>query len=158
MGWESTHVTGNWNRSGTGPVVRSHHRANRTRSGTVPLRSHREVVGSFRNDRTQWNRCEHGRPVAFRSQSCGVNTALDMIRDLRLILNYHGLGSCYVVYLYQCLIRCDWPTPAVTLANHNGTLLRFFGVRLTQDILLMGSVLPSHKLLQHHFQKLYISQ
>ena len=46
-----------------------HHRANRTRSGTVPLRSHREVVGSFRNDRTQWNRCEHGRPVAFRNRS-----------------------------------------------------------------------------------------
>ena len=76
MGCESTNVTGNWNGSGTGPVARSHHRANRTRSGTVPLRSHREVVGSFRNDRTQWNRCEHGRPVAFRSQSCGVNTAL----------------------------------------------------------------------------------
>ena len=57
------------NGSGTGPVARSHHRANRTRSGTVPLRSHREVVGSFRNDRTQWNRCEHGRPVAFRNGS-----------------------------------------------------------------------------------------
>ena len=69
MGWESTNVTGNWNGSGTGPVARSHHRANRTRSGTVPLRSHREVVGSFRNDRTQWNRCEHGRPVAFRNRS-----------------------------------------------------------------------------------------
>ena len=64
MGWESTNVTGNWNGSGTGPVARSHHRANRTRSGTVPLRSHREVVGSFRNDWTQWNRCEHGRPVS----------------------------------------------------------------------------------------------
>ena len=69
MGWISTNVTGNWNGSGTGPVARSHHRANRTRSGTVPLRSHREVVGSFRNDRTQWNRCEHGRPVAFRNRS-----------------------------------------------------------------------------------------
>ena len=74
MGWESTNVTFNWNGSGTGPVARSHHRANRTRSGskrsgTVPLRSHREVVGSFRNDRTQWNRCEHGRPVAFRNRS-----------------------------------------------------------------------------------------
>ena len=69
MGWESADVTGNWNGSGTGPVARSHHRANRTRSGTVPLRSHREVVGSFRNDRTQWNRCEHGRPVAFRNRS-----------------------------------------------------------------------------------------
>ena len=69
MGWESANVTGNWNGSGTGPVARSHHRANRTRSGTVPLRSHREVVGSFRNDRTQWNRCEHGRPVAFRNRS-----------------------------------------------------------------------------------------
>ena len=69
MGWESTNATGNWNGSGTGPVARSHHRANRTRSGTVPLRSHREVVGSFRNDRTQWNRCEHGRPVAFRNGS-----------------------------------------------------------------------------------------
>ena len=69
MGWESTNFTGNWNGSGTGPVARSHHRANRTRSGTVPLRSDREVVGSFRNDRTQWNRCEHGRPVAFRNRS-----------------------------------------------------------------------------------------
>ena len=28
MGWESTNVTGNWNGSGTGPVARSHHRAN----------------------------------------------------------------------------------------------------------------------------------
>ena len=46
---------------------RSHHRANRIRSGTVPLRSHREVVGSFRNDWTQWNRCEHGHPVRYRS-------------------------------------------------------------------------------------------
>ena len=69
MGWESTNVTGNWNGSGAGPVARSHHRANRTRSGTIPLRSHREVVGSFRNDGTQWNRCEHGRPVAFRNRS-----------------------------------------------------------------------------------------
>ena len=67
MGWEATNVPGNWNGSGTGPVARSHHRANR--SGTVPLRSHREVVGSFRNDRTQWNRCEHGRPFAFRNRS-----------------------------------------------------------------------------------------
>ena len=68
MGWEST----NGRATGTVPervVARSHHRANRTRSGTVPLRSHREVVGSFRNDRTQWNRCEHGRPVAFRNRS-----------------------------------------------------------------------------------------
>ena len=70
MGWESTNVTGNWNGSSSSdPVARSHHRANRTRSGTVPLRSHREVVGSFRNDRTQWNRCEHGRPVAFQNRS-----------------------------------------------------------------------------------------
>ena len=61
---------------GTRPVVRSHHRANWTRSGTVPLRSNREVVGSFRNNRTQWNGCELGRPVAFRCQSCGVDTAL----------------------------------------------------------------------------------
>ena len=38
-------------------------------TGPVPQRSHREVVGSFRNDRTQWNRCEHGRPVAFRNRS-----------------------------------------------------------------------------------------
>ena len=38
-------------------------------TGTVPLRSHREVVGSFRNDWTQWNRCEHGCPVAFRNHS-----------------------------------------------------------------------------------------
>ena len=29
MGWESTNVTGNWSGSGTGPVARSHHRANR---------------------------------------------------------------------------------------------------------------------------------
>ena len=49
-----------WTRSGTVPVDRSHHRANRNGSGTVPLRSHREVVGSFRNDWTQWNRSEHG--------------------------------------------------------------------------------------------------
>ena len=35
----------------------------------IARRSHREVVGSFRNDRTQWNRCEHGRPVAFRNRS-----------------------------------------------------------------------------------------
>ena len=41
MGWESTNVTGNWNGSGTGPVAHSHHKANRTHSGTVPLRSHR---------------------------------------------------------------------------------------------------------------------
>ena len=32
MGWISTNVTGNWNGSGTGPVARSHHRANRTHS------------------------------------------------------------------------------------------------------------------------------
>ena len=38
-------------------------------TGTVPLRSHPGVVGSFRNDRTQWNRCEHGRPVAFWNRS-----------------------------------------------------------------------------------------
>ena len=38
-------------------------------TGTVPLRSHREVVGSFRNGRAQWNGCEHGCPVAFRSRS-----------------------------------------------------------------------------------------
>ena len=42
-----------WTRSGPGPVDRSHHRANRNGSGSVPLRSHREVVGSFRNDWTQ---------------------------------------------------------------------------------------------------------
>ena len=41
MGWESRNVSGNWNGSGTGPVARSHHRANRTRSRTVPLRSYR---------------------------------------------------------------------------------------------------------------------
>ena len=64
MGWESMNVTGNWNGSS-----RVHTRANRTRSGTVPLRSYREVVGSFLNDRTQWNRCEHGCPVAFRNGS-----------------------------------------------------------------------------------------
>ena len=69
MGWESTNVTRYWNGSGTGPVARSHHRANRSRSGTVPLRSHRELVDSFRNDWTQWNRCEHGHPVAFQSRS-----------------------------------------------------------------------------------------
>ena len=69
MGWESTNVMRNWNGSGTGPVARSHHRANRSRSGTGPLRSHREVVVSFRNDKTHWNRCVHGRPVAFQSRS-----------------------------------------------------------------------------------------
>ena len=54
-----------WTRSGTGPVDRSHHRVNRNGSGTVPLRSHREVVGSFRNDWTQWNRSEHGQLERF---------------------------------------------------------------------------------------------
>ena len=69
MGWESTNVTGNWNGSGTVPE-RVQSRVHTTEAtGTVPLRSHREVVGSFRNDRMQWNRCEHGRPVAFRNRS-----------------------------------------------------------------------------------------
>ena len=58
-----------WTRSGTGPVDRSHHRANRNGSGTVPLRSHREVVGSFRNDWTQWNRSEHGQLERFWNRS-----------------------------------------------------------------------------------------
>ena len=58
-----------WTRSGTGPVDRSHHRANRNGSGTVPLRSHREVVGSFRNEWTQWNRSEHGQLEGFRNRS-----------------------------------------------------------------------------------------
>ena len=56
-------------RSGTGPVDRSHHRANRNGSGTVPLRSHRAVVGSFRNEWTQWNRSEHGQLERFRNRS-----------------------------------------------------------------------------------------
>ena len=60
---------GDWTRSGTGPIDRSHHRANRNRSGTVPLRSHREVVGSFRNDWTQWNRSEHGQLERFWNRS-----------------------------------------------------------------------------------------
>ena len=54
-----------WTRCGTGPVDRSHHRANRNGSGTVPLRSHREVVGSFRNEWTQWNMSEHGQLERF---------------------------------------------------------------------------------------------
>ena len=58
-----------WTRSGTGPVDRSHHRANRNGSRTVPLRSHREVVGSFRNEWTQWNRSEHGQLERFRNRS-----------------------------------------------------------------------------------------
>ena len=58
-----------WTRSGTDPVDRSHHRANRDGSGTVPLRSHREVVGSFRNEWTQWNRSEHGQLERFRNRS-----------------------------------------------------------------------------------------
>ena len=58
-----------WTRSGTGPVDRSHHRANRNGSGTFPLRSHREVVGSFRNEWTQWNRSEHGQLERFRNGS-----------------------------------------------------------------------------------------
>ena len=51
------------------PVDRSHHRANRNGSGTVPLRSHREVVGSYRNEWTQWNRCEHGQLERFWNRS-----------------------------------------------------------------------------------------
>ena len=39
--------------------MRSHHRANWTRSGPVPLRSHREVVEPFWNDWMQWNGYEH---------------------------------------------------------------------------------------------------
>ena len=58
-----------WTRSGTGPVDRSHHSANRNGSGTVPLRSHREVVGSYRNEWTQWNRSEHGQLERFRNGS-----------------------------------------------------------------------------------------
>ena len=43
MGWESTNVTGNWNGSGTGPVARSHHRANRNRSTAITSRGGRLV-------------------------------------------------------------------------------------------------------------------
>ena len=69
MGSKSTNLTGNGNGSGTAPerVQLCVHTTEPT--GTVPQRSHREVVGSFRNDWTQWNRCEHGRPVAFRNGS-----------------------------------------------------------------------------------------
>ena len=47
MGCESTNVTGNWNGSGTGPVARSHHRANRTRSGTVPEPFHCDHIARW---------------------------------------------------------------------------------------------------------------
>ena len=60
MGWESRNVTGNWNGSGTGPVARSHHKN---------CFDHNLV------DWTQWNRCEHGRPVFGTVPACGVNTA-----------------------------------------------------------------------------------
>ena len=56
-------------RSGTGPGDHSHHRANRNGSGTVALRSHREVVGSYRNESTQWNRSEHGQLDRFWNRS-----------------------------------------------------------------------------------------
>ena len=58
-----------WTHSGRGPVDRSLHRANRNGSGTVPLRSHREVVGSYRNEWTQWNRCEHRQLERFWNRS-----------------------------------------------------------------------------------------
>ena len=74
-----------WTRSGTGPVDRSHHRANRNGSGTVPLRSHR--IGTDVNT-GNWNGsgtvpvsnlwCEHGlilhKSVCRRSQTAGRNS------------------------------------------------------------------------------------
>ena len=67
--WPTRSDLADWTRSGTGPVDRSHHRANRNGSGTVPLRSHREVVGSYRNEWTQWNRSEHGQLERFWNRS-----------------------------------------------------------------------------------------
>ena len=107
MGWESTNVTGNWNSSGTGPVARSHHRANRTRSGTVPLRSHPEVVGSFRNDRTQWKRCEHGRPVAFRN---GSGPKAVVWTWPNLVLTQPSDGLILMKPVYEKQVHSSWET------------------------------------------------
>ena len=71
-----TNVTGNWNGSGTGPVARSHHRANRTRSTAITSRGGRLVPERPDAVEQVWTRAPGCVPEPFRSQSCGVNTAL----------------------------------------------------------------------------------
>ena len=93
-------------------VARSHHRANRTRSGTVPLRSHRDVVGSFRNDRTQWNSAGTSTTFLYLSKSTSNREKSYSSRSKSTPT------KMYLKYKYK-VKKCTWSTDKTTLSISN---------------------------------------
>ena len=125
-----------WTRSGTGPVERSHHRANRNRSTAITSRGGRLVPERVDAVEQVWTRATGTVLEPFWFQTCGVNTALD-----RQLLN----GITNICWL------CSHNNVGVSLREMRGTMQVMLGVSLRArwDVTIRTVWIPSAQALNY---------